>query len=118
MKKHSKPVLEMFFDLVVDMRQKQKAYNTDWSRDNLGMVSIAEAAVDEAIKKIRKEDSVATCEWTPDDFPDAGNSWTTSCRQAWEFNNEENPIENEMLYCPFCGRTLVPVPIVSDEDEE
>jgi hypothetical protein len=47
----------------------------------------------------------ATCEWTPDNDPD-WNTWTSACGETWVFE-VEGPAENDMQFCPFCGRLLV-----------
>lgn len=47
----------------------------------------------------------ATCEWTPDNDPD-WNTWSSQCGKTWVFE-EDGPAENDMRFCPFCGRLLV-----------
>ena len=43
-----------------------------------------------------------TCEWTHND--DDGY-WDTSCGEAWRFD-DGGPKENNMNFCPCCGKTL------------
>jgi hypothetical protein len=43
------------------------------------------------------------CKWSCSD-PD-WNTWNT-CNTEWQIT-EGTPLENGMLYCPFCGRKLV-----------
>lgn len=32
--------------------------------------------------------------------------WHTDCGLDWQFSNPETPAENEMAYCPKCGKRL------------
>lgn len=57
-----------------------------------------------------------TCEWTPDNDPD-WNTWNSQCGQSWVFE-ESGPAENDMRFCPFCGRLLVAVLPVDEGGEE
>lgn len=43
------------------------------------------------------------CEWHVDD--DEANAWLSACGLTWWFE-VGSPIENEMAYCPKCGRHL------------
>lgn len=46
------------------------------------------------------------CTWTPDGWNDGwGNPWMADCGLAWELT-EGTPKENDMLYCPACGRRI------------
>lgn len=44
------------------------------------------------------------CQWTQEENPDYG-IWETECGHSFVLD-EGNPKENEMNYCPFCGRPL------------
>jgi len=46
------------------------------------------------------------CIWKRED-PD-GTIYDTSCGQAFEFN-VNGPIENDLLYCAYCGKRLAEV---------
>ena len=49
-----------------------------------------------------------TCRWIlSDDFDCV--IWSSDCGLDWQFSNPETPIENEMNYCPKCGKKLVEV---------
>lgn len=44
-----------------------------------------------------------TCRWTQ--WDDDSNNWSTEC--GGEFSiNEGGPIENKMLFCCYCGKTV------------
>lgn len=46
-----------------------------------------------------------TCEWEEDD----SGTWSCSkCGASWEFNNG-GPADNDMHYCPKCGRGIIKV---------
>lgn len=32
--------------------------------------------------------------------------WFSDCGLDWQFSNPETPADNEMVYCPKCGRKL------------
>mgnify|MGYP001281092574 CR=1 FL=1 len=32
--------------------------------------------------------------------------WSSNCGLDWQFSNPETPAENEMHYCPKCGKKL------------
>lgn len=55
-----------------------------------------------------------TCEWEED----GGGTWACSkCEMVWEFNNG-GPNDNDMHYCPKCGKEIVEIkPYEVDEDE-
>lgn len=42
------------------------------------------------------------CEWTEDE----DGNWTTECEHIFVLN-EGSPVENEMQFCCFCGRSLI-----------
>jgi hypothetical protein len=44
-----------------------------------------------------------TCEWKHDEHHDA---WDTECDEKFQFTSD-GPQENGMLFCPFCGASLV-----------
>lgn len=46
-----------------------------------------------------------TCRWIlSDDFDCV--LWSSECGLYWQFPNPETPAENEMSYCPKCGKKL------------
>jgi len=44
------------------------------------------------------------CEWRQDENPDLG-VWESGCGNTW-FLEEATPKENDMNFCPFCGKPL------------
>lgn len=56
-----------------------------------------------------------TCEWSEDED---GNWGCSKCTALWMFP-ELGPGENEMIYCPECGRKIVKInPYVEETREE
>jgi hypothetical protein len=53
---------------------------------------------DDAARQPRK-----VCGWHQDDEGDT--SWATSCGKYFVLN-EGTPLENEMVFCPYCGQVL------------
>ena len=46
-----------------------------------------------------------TCRWNlSTDFDCV--IWSSDCGLDWQFSNPETPAENEMNYCPKCGKKL------------
>jgi hypothetical protein len=43
------------------------------------------------------------CEWTRDDYE--SNIWQGQCGLAFILE-QDTPVENEMTYCPKCGKLL------------
>lgn len=52
------------------------------------------------------------CEWRED----WEGNWETGCDEAFVFI-AGGPAENGMVYCPYCGLVLVPIPHADDESE-
>lgn len=46
-----------------------------------------------------------TCRWNLSTVLDCV-IWSSDCGLDWQFSNPETPIENEMNYCPKCGKKL------------
>jgi hypothetical protein len=55
------------------------------------------------------------CEWKQWEYE--GDTWEGGCGAAWSFI-EGGPQENEMNYCPNCGKTVKVIPKVLPEDED
>ena len=47
------------------------------------------------------------CEWRN------GDAWETTCGLVWGMDNDATPAENEMHFCPKCGKRLVVVKAVA-----
>jgi hypothetical protein len=60
----------------------------------------------------RREPEV--CKWTQD-F--TSGCWGTDCGTDFEFTTD-GPEENGLMFCPFCGRKLEPVPYNDEREEE
>lgn len=66
----------------------------------------------------RQESKAETvhCQWRQ---WDTGDTWEGPCGMTW-WLEEGGPEENEMHYCPKCGKPIAPIPYVDpmeDEDE-
>lgn len=48
-----------------------------------------------------------TCDWRD------GDCWEASCGLKWGMDNDGTPAENQMAYCPKCGKRLNVLPPVS-----
>ena len=55
---------------------------------------------------------VITCEWQSD--PDG--IWSTQCGKDWVFE-AGGPVENEMRYCPICGKVLFIADVPAEDGE-
>jgi uncharacterized protein (DUF983 family) len=55
-----------------------------------------------------------TCAWTED----ADGIWTGACGIYWVLTGDVGPKENEMHFCPRCGKPLVEERYVPEPDEE
>ncbi len=55
------------------------------------------------------------CVWTQNE----DGYWETACDNAFEFT-VDGPVENGMIFCPYCGQRLqavpLPVPVVDDDE--
>lgn len=45
------------------------------------------------------------CKWYLEDYN--FSQWESDCGLSWYMSNDETPKENEMNYCPKCGRKLI-----------
>jgi hypothetical protein len=59
------------------------------------------------------EDGTGVCTWAES----ADGVWTSDCGLTWEFSLG-GPVDNQMMYCPKCGRPLVAQPYMEKEPEE
>ena len=53
-----------------------------------------------------------TCKWT---YDYADDSWNGTCGAAW-YLSEGGPKDNDMLYCPQCGKKLIEIKQEPDHD--
>ena len=54
------------------------------------------------------------CSWSED----GDGGWESDCGLMWEFNNEGGPLDNDMRYCPKCGKPLMVEPSAESEPME
>ena len=54
-----------------------------------------------------------TCTWTQDS---SGELYATECGKSFHFV-EQVLSESDFMFCPYCGKTLIDVPYI-EEDEE
>lgn len=47
-----------------------------------------------------------TCLWVQDAYDEYAGAWDTACGDRFELI-EGNPHQNNMHFCPFCGKRLV-----------
>jgi len=55
-----------------------------------------------------------SCLWRIDGMPWDWNVWAADCGLLWDIT-DGTPRENEMNYCPKCGRVLVQVDVEEEE---
>jgi len=64
------------------------------------------------------EDEKKICEWeSEDDDGTFSSDWQTGCNNIFEFS-EGNPKDNNFKFCPFCGKEIVIISSIIDEEEE
>lgn len=54
------------------------------------------------------------CRWVQDED---GGAYDSDCGHRWDFI-EAGPIDNGMRFCCYCGKSLVDVPYVEDDDTD
>lgn len=66
------------------------------------------------IRGLRKK-QCATCRWIVEPY---GERWDTECGLTWTFS-DGTPEENDLRFCPGCGKKaeFVPLPERSQEEE-
>jgi hypothetical protein len=85
-----------------------KEKEAERSRYAIDSLAFAKRAGDAEAKTASIE---AGCAWKQDDFE--GN-WDSDCGLCWAFP-DGGPAENEMRFCPGCGKKLLAVPYVPPE---
>ena len=60
------------------------------------------------------QSEVETCAWVVDDATD-GEIWESDCDNAFVFE-DGGPKDNSMKFCCYCGKSLVELRIVRDEE--
>lgn len=64
--------------------------------------------------KIVKQHSQETCNWRNNKGTGLwechyGGDYTSDCGLEWNMSNKDSPSENEMYFCPKCGKKLVEI---------
>ena len=80
------------------------------------------SAVDEAIN-IVKQHSQENCNWRNNKGTGLwechyGGDYTSDCGLEWNMSNKDSPSENEMHFCPKCGKKLVEVQPPSEVQDD
>jgi hypothetical protein len=64
-----------------------------------------------------KKSAEDTCEWTQDDPDDEDcRIWNGDCGIMWQFE-DGTPKENDMNFCPKCGKQLVEIKTPESEEQ-
>ena len=71
---------------------------------------------------IVKQHSQETCNWRNNKGTGLwechyGGDYTSDCGLEWNMSNKDSPSENEMHFCPKCGKKLVEVQPPSEVQE-
>lgn len=81
------------------------------------------SAVDEAIN-IVKQHSQETCNWRNNKDTDGWYEWSdcgdysSDCGLEWNMSNDDSPLENDMNFCPKCGRKIVEIQPPSEVQDD
>lgn len=57
---------------------------------------------------------LTTCRWEEDE----DGIWTGACSITWQFELGDTPVQNDMNYCPKCGKPLEAKPYQEPTDED
>lgn len=64
---------------------------------------------------IVKQHSQETCNWRNNKDTDGWYEWSdcgdysSDCGLEWNMSNDDSPLENDMNFCPKCGRKIVEI---------
>jgi hypothetical protein len=61
-------------------------------------------------------DEAALCHWSAVGDPWCVEYWESECGQVFTFI-EDGPRDNGFEFCPYCGKSLVELPVTDDEEE-
>ena len=62
-------------------------------------------------RQVWAKEGQAVCAWVLDD--EDNNTWATTCGNMYVFM-EGGPVENDMRYCPYCGKRI----LVTQEEQD
>lgn len=92
--------------VLVDKLEKELARNCRLNNWDLGF----QAAID-----IVKQHSQETCNWRNNKDTDGWYEWSdcgdysSDCGLEGNMSNDDSPLENDMNFCPKCGRKIVEI---------
>lgn len=97
--------------LIEKLEQERGYYLQEYQSclDSHDVVNAIDSCID-----IVKQHSQETCNWR-DNRGTAlwechyGGDYTSDCGLEWNMSNKDSPSENEMNFCPKCGKKLVEV---------
>ena len=81
------------------------------------------SAVDETIN-IVKQHSQEICNWRNNKDTDGWYEWSdcgdysSDCGLEWNMSNDDSPLENDMNFCPKCGRKIVEIQPPSEVQDD
>ena len=73
---------------------------------------------------IVKQHQVETCNWRNNKDTDGWYEWSdcgdysSDCGLEWSMSNDDSPLENNMNFCPKCGKKLVEVQPPSEVQDD
>ena len=73
---------------------------------------------------IVKQHSQETCNWRNNKDTDGWYEWSdcgdysSDCGLEWNMSNDDSPLENDMNFCPKCGRKIVEIQPPSEVQDE
>jgi hypothetical protein len=76
---------------------------------------LSDVTVIAEVEDYKPKEKLETCQWKRTDSEI--NLWEGSCGAAWNFE-VDTPKDNEMEFCPFCGRHLEQIDTPIEDDEE
>ena len=60
--------------------------------------------------------SMTPCTWSQDGFGE--DHYNTSCGRRFSLDNGASPAENHMAWCCYCGKPLVELMDIEEQDDE
>lgn len=101
------------------VKEKQKAnFNKTGDKDYAAAVGSTQNCIN-----IVKQHSQETCNWRNNKGTGLwechyGGDYTSDCGLEWNMSNKDSPNENEMHFCPKCGKKLVEVQPPSEVQDD
>lgn len=99
---------------IIDDFEKHFSGVYGMAKDSLNQyVNADTAAAWDGWQAARAQKGVKRCSWWKDMADWDGNTWEADCGACWVFI-DEGPAQNEMNYCPKCGRKVSVLPAAPD----